>query len=175
MDGDAEREVAEVNLDTYIRIGIDATFTENIPWVKKEVMKQAMHTFLRKFFVYEAEGKRVVFAASKMKYEDVERLYKNLQESKNGLWKAATAKIPLLNLRLHEDPLGDSVDEFLRMLCEPESNLYKLFVDCTVGVVWHMQQHLKWDLWVDVVAFEVDAGGDIVPTTFVSTLCGLSR
>lgn len=85
MDGDAEREVAEVNLDTYIRIGIDATFTKNIPGVKKEVMKQAMHTFLRKFFVYETESKRVVFAASKIQYADVEGLYKSLQESKRDL------------------------------------------------------------------------------------------
>lgn len=165
--------VENVHLDTYIRIGIDATFTENIPWIKRDVMKQAMHTFLKKFFVYDAKTRTVVFEASKMKYADIEWLYESLQDSKNGLWKVATAKIPLLNIRLHEDPLGDSVDEFLQGLCEPGSSLYTLFVNCTVGVVWHMQQHLTWDLWVDTVAFKVDGGGDIVPTTFVSTLCGL--
>lgn len=164
-----------IDLTYYIRIGLDSTFTEHITWIKREDMKRAMQMFLQKFFVYDAKTHTVTFQASQITYEDVEKLYHDLQLSKNGLWKAATTKIPVLGISLKKDPLGGNIDEFLEWLCEPWSDLYRLFVSCTVGVVGHMQLRIKTDLGIDTVDFVTDSGRLIGPTTFVTSLCGLKK
>lgn len=159
-----ERLAMNVSLEKYIRLGLDSTITEDIPWVKRERLKQALEGFLVKFFVYDREQHRVVFMTEKVTYADVEHLYKKLKRSKNLLGQGATF------LGIKDDPLGDSFEDFLVLLADETSPIYATFSSCTQGVVGHMQQKLKEDLDVDDVPMLTDRGELIVPTMFAKTL-----